>query len=158
MRFFKTTKLTLRQKQELLQLWNNEYPQTLQYNNLSEFDEYLNKLKDPRHILLLDEHDNIKGWYSDFIRDNDKWFLAILNTESQGQKFGTEFIKMGKEMNEELNGWIINSNQYLKKNGQFYKSPIDFYRKQGFEILEDITLKTEQLNAIKIKWSKINQH
>lgn len=154
MRFIKKKNLTLSQKQEIFELWNNEYPQDLRYKDISELHEYLKKLKDQNHILLMDENDKIKGWYSDFFRDNKRWFLAILSSDTQGRKLGTQIIKMAKEVNEELNGWVINSDNYIKGNGQFYKSPTDFYRKQGFQILEDIKLKTDQISAIKIKWSK----
>lgn len=61
---------------------------------------------------------------------------------------------MAKEVNEELNGWVIDPDYYMEANGQFYKTPIDFYIKQGFEILEEIKLKTDQISAIKIRWSK----
>lgn len=154
MNFIRRKNLTLGQKKELFELWNNEYPRSLKYNNISELDDYLKKLEDPNHILLIDEKDKIKGWYSDFIRDNEKWFLAILNSENQGQKFGTHIIELAKEVNEELNGWIITSDNYLKTNGQYYKSPVDFYRKQDFQILKDIKLVTNQISAIKIKWSR----
>lgn len=154
MRFIRRKHLTLREKQEIFELWNNEYPKDLQYREISELNEYLNKLKDKNHILLLDQNDNIKAWYSDFIRDNKRWFLAILSSEIQGKKLGTHIIRMAKEANEELYGWVINSNNYLKANGQSYKSPTDFYRKQGFQIFEDLSLETDKISAIQIRWSK----
>ena len=146
--------LTLGQKQEIFDLWNNEYPKSLQYNDISEMDEYLRKLTNPNHFLLLDDNDKIKGWYSDFLRDREKWFLVILSSENQGQKFGSQIIKLSQLINDELNGWIINSDNYKRSNGQFYKSPTEFYRKQGFEILENTKLETDQISAIKIKWIK----
>lgn len=146
--------LILSQKQELFELWNTEYPLDLQYKEISELDEYLKKLEDQNHILLMDENEKIIGWYSDFVRDNERWFLAILSSEIQGRKLGTLIIKIAKESNEKLNGWVINSDNYIKADGQFYKSPTDFYRKQGFQILEDIKLETDRISAIKIKWSK----
>ena len=154
MRFIQRKILTLRQKEEIFDLWNNEYPKNLQYNDVSEMDNYLVNLTNPNHIFLIDENDKIKGWYSEFHRNNEKWFLVILSSEKQGQKFGSQIIKMAQEKNEELNGWIINSDNYMRNNGQSYKSPIDFYRKQGFEILENTKLETDQLSVIKIKWIK----
>lgn len=154
MKIVRRKNLTSGQKKEIVELWNTEYPLTLQYKDISELDEYLKKLEDLNHILLMDENDKIKGWYSDFIRDNERWFLAILSSEIQGRKLGAQIIKNAKETNEELNGWVINSNNYKKADGQFYKSPTDFYRKQGFQILENIKLETDKIGAIKIKWSK----
>ena len=146
--------MTLSHKQEILHLWNEEYPKNLQYDDISKLNEYLTDLKDPNHLLLVDEKGKIKGWYSDFIRNDEKWFLLILSSENQGQKFGSQIIKMSKKWNEELNGWVINSDNYLKTNGQFYKSPLDFYRKQEFQILENNKLETDKINAIQIKWIK----
>ncbi len=154
MRFTKRKVLTLEHKQAILALWNNEYPQNLHFNDIFELQDYLSKMKDQNHILLLDQNDKIKAWYTDFIRDEERWFLAILHYEFQGRKFGTKIIQMAKETNVELNGWIINSDNYKKTNGKAYKPPVEFYRKQGFQILEEVTLETDQISAIKIKWSK----
>lgn len=154
MRFIKRKKLTSSQKQEIFELWNNEYPRNLKFNDIAELNEYLSKLEDQNHILLIDDNGKIEGWYSDFIRDKERWFLAILNSKIQGKKFGTQILKLAKEANEELKGWVINSDNYIKTNGQPYKSPTDFYKKQGFQILEETKLETDRLSAIKIKWSK----
>ena len=155
-RISKSKQLSSEQKQEILDLWNEEYPANLQYNDISELDEYLKKFEDQNHMLLIDENDRVKGWYADFLRDDERWFLAILHSEIQGRRFGTQLIEMAKKANEELNGWVIKEEIYLKRNGEMYRSPIEFYRKNGFEIFDQIQLKTEKVNAIKIRWSKRN--
>jgi len=157
-RITKRKNLTLGQKQELFELWNMEYPVNLQYKHVSELEDYLNKLEDQNHILLFDEKEKIKGWYCDFIRDNERWFLTILNAEIQGRKFGTQFIELAKEVNDELNGWVINTNNYFKANGEVYPSPIKFYIKKGFKILDKTELKTDKIRAIKVQWSKSGNH
>ena len=148
MRFIKRKKLTSGQKQEIFELWNNEYPRNLKYNDIAELNEYLSKLEDQNHILLIDDNGKIEGWYSDFIRDQERWFLAILNSKIQGKKFGTQILNMAKEANEELKGWVINSDNYIKTNGQPYKSPTDFYKKQGFQILEETKLETNRSTSL----------
>ena len=154
MRITKRKKLSPEQKQELFDLWNTEYPVNLRYNDISELEEYLNKFEDQNHILLIDENGRIKGWYADFLRDDGRWFLAILHPEIQGRGFGTQLIEMAKRTNEELNGWVIKEEIYLKRNGEMYRSPIEFYRKNGFDILDQTQLKTDKINAVKIHWSK----
>jgi len=153
-RFIKRKNLSLDQKRALFELWNSEFPKNLQYADIVELEKYISRLNDPVHILLTDENDKIKGWCAHFIRDDERWFLAILNSDIQGKKFGTQIIELAKQGNAELNGWIINSDEYIKANGESYKSPSDFYKKQGFQILEKVTLKTDQISAIKIKWCK----
>ncbi|MCH4824394.1 GNAT family N-acetyltransferase [Gramella lutea] len=152
MRFQQENILSLEQKKEILDLWNNEYPLNLNYQDISQLEDYLEKLKDQHHLLLLDENDKIKGWYSDFIREGERWFLAILDHKFQGRKFGRKMLEMAMESNCVLNGWIIPNDDYLKSNGEFYKSPIGFYQKIGFQILENIKLETEKIRAVKIQW------
>ncbi|MCM8568609.1 GNAT family N-acetyltransferase [Gramella jeungdoensis] len=152
MRFIKTRKPGVKQKEQLFKLWNNEYPKGLNYNDISELDEYLQKLEDQNHILLVTNNNEIKGWYADFIRDGERWFLAILDSEFQGKGYGNQILQMAKKTNRELSGWIIDSENYIRANDKPYRSPVAFYRKQGFQVLEDIKLQTEKINAIKIRW------
>ena len=41
--------LTIGEKTSICQLWNNEYPQQLNYQDVSGFDSYLNNLSEPTH-------------------------------------------------------------------------------------------------------------
>ncbi len=103
---------------------------------------------------MTDEKDKIKGWYSDFIRDNERWFLAILDSSIQGRKYGTKIIELAKEINEELNGWVIYSDNFIKANGEVYNTPLQFYKKNGFNILYQTKLKSHKISAIKVQWSR----
>lgn len=154
MRFIRTKSLTEAQKQELLVLWNSEYPRNLNYDNLQALEDYLNQLKDQNHMLLLDEQDHIRGWYFDFIREGERWFIIILDARAQGKKLGSQMIELAKQHNDELNGWVVSTDQYQKADGQLYLSPVDFYRKHGFSILPDKKLETDKISVIKIKWSR----
>jgi GNAT superfamily N-acetyltransferase len=150
----RTKILTSSQKQDLFELWNKEYPRDLKYENIKDFEDYLKPLKDLNSILLLDENEKIKGWYFDFLRENERWFAVILDSNIQGQNFGTQILNLSKVENTELNGWVIKSETYLKDNGEPYNSPIEFYRKNGFKILEETKLETDNISAIKVKWFK----
>ncbi len=68
MQFIKTSKLSKSQKQEICDLWNNEYPEKLNYRNLADFENYLKNLSKQSHIIMVDKDQNIKGWYFDFIK------------------------------------------------------------------------------------------
>lgn len=81
-------------------------------------------------------------------------FLAILDSAIQGKKYGTQLLDMAKEANKEVNRWVIKSDSYIKVNGNTYKSPIEFYRKNGFKILDNTQLKNNQISAIKVQWVK----
>jgi GNAT superfamily N-acetyltransferase len=152
MRFFEAKDLSQKQKLEIVDLWNCEYPKLLNLGGLPEFDIYLDTLSDKHHILLCDEDDSVKGWLIYFLRDDERCFAMLLDSGVQGQGMGSEFLRMAKERNSELNGWVIAHDTELKKNGEFYISPIEFYRKNGFEIRRDIQLKKENINGIKVIW------
>ena len=154
MKFRKTNTLTLNEKQQIFELWNSEYPQNLKYENFKQFENYLEDLTDQNHILVLDENESILGWYFDFIRENERWFAAILNSEFQGKNIGTSLMEQAKKDRADLNGWVISSNDYLKSNGSVYRSPVGFYLKNDFQIHKDIRLETDKISAIKISWEK----
>ena len=40
-----------------------------------------------------------------------------------------------------------------RENGEPYISPMSFYLKHGFEILQNERIETEMIQAVKIKWS-----
>jgi GNAT superfamily N-acetyltransferase len=152
MDFTITKVLNENQKIEIIKLWNSEYPKELSHSNLSDFDQYLQGLSDLNHILLSDENGKVKGWLIYFIRDNEKCFAMLLDSSLQGQGWGSKFLNLAKELNSELNGWVIDNDNEPKQNGENYKSPIGFYRKNGFEIRTDVQLKKKNINGIKVTW------
>ncbi len=154
MEFIKQKELSKYDKKEILNLWNAEYPEKLNYQTLSEFNNYLGNLTEQSHILMKNENQSIKGWYFDFIRENEKWFAIILDSAFHGKGFGTKILNLAKKKESELNGWVIDNNNEKKKNGELYKSPLDFYLKNGFKKLDKIRLELEILSAVKIKWKK----
>ena len=133
MEFKKLKELSKAHKEEVLNLWNNEYPEKLSYKTLQDFEDYLENLAEQFHILMINEKQEIKGWYFDFMRDNEKWFAIILDSKLQGKGLGTRILNMAKEKEIVLCGWVIDHNNYRKKKGEIYKSPIDFYLKNGFK-------------------------
>ena len=154
MQFIKTLKLSKSQKQEICDLWNNEYPEKLNYRNLADFENYLTNLIIQSHIIIVDKDQNIKGWYFDFIRENEKWFAIILDSKFQGKGLGKKMLNLVKEKESEINGWVIDHSNDKKQNGEIYESPLSFYLKNGFEILVKNRLEHEKISAVKIKWKK----
>ena len=142
------------EKQRVFELWNNEYPEQLIYNTMDEFEEYLGNLIDQNHALLVDNQGRIVGWYFDFIREEQRNFAIILDSEYHGKGFGTKLIDYAKGNQEELNGWVIDHSDYKKRSGGNYISPLDFYLKNGFEVIRNEKLVTSKTTAIKIKWKR----
>ena len=136
----------------LFNLWNNEYPVNLNYPSLEKFDKYLSGLEDVTHTFILDENIKIFGWYFDFIREEEKWFGLILDSAIHGKGYGAKMMERAMARNTELNGWVIENDDYLLKNGAKYKSPLGFYEKLGFSKIEGVKLKTSSFEAVKMKW------
>lgn len=154
MEFIRRSILSDSEKLEIFELWNNEYPKKLSYKSIREFDEYLKNLTQQSHILLIDSNGKIKGWYFDFIRDNEKWFAIILDSNIHGKRLGTRILELAKQKENELNGWVIDHNREQKKNGESYNSPLNFYLKNGFKIMINNRLELDKISAVKIKWKK----
>lgn len=154
MEFLKIQYLTASQKKEILSLWNNEYPVNLKHSSFASFENYLQNLKDQSHIILLNESQEIKGWYFDFIRENERWFAIILDKSVQGKGFGKMLLNLAKEKEAKLNGWVIDHDTDLKENGENYISPMGFYLKNGFSVETDNRLELNHISAVKICWTK----
>ncbi len=154
MEFIEKIELSKTDKKEILNLWNAEYPEKLNYQTLSEFERYLKNLTEQSHILMKSKNQSIKGWYFDFIRDKEKWFAIILDSKFHGKGLGTKILNLAKEKESELNGWVIDHNRDKKKNGEAYISPLNFYLKNGFEKLTENRLEMDKISAVQIKWKK----
>ena len=152
MEIIKQSQLSLQHKKTILELWNNEYPKNLEYQTVDEFENYLSNLLNPTHYLLL-INDNLIGWAFTFIRENETWFAIIISDKFQQKGYGKILLNELKKDHLFLNGWVIDNNNQLKSNGNLYKSPLEFYIKNEFAIIDNIRLETEKLSAVKIIWN-----
>ena len=77
----------------------------------------------------------------------------LVGSSLQGQGMGSQLLKLAKQYNSELNGWVIDNGEELKQNGGCYKSPIGFYLKNDFEVRSDVLMKKKNISAIKVTWT-----
>ena len=152
MKIEETSALSHAQALAVLQLWNAEYPVTLQYNS-DGFAEYLEGLMKQKHYLLSDEN-GICGWAFTFSRDSEVWFAIIIDGSIHGKGYGSLLLNKLKEKEPALNGWAIDHNTAKKAGGAAYLSPLRFYLKNNFTFT-NTRLETEKLSAIKICWSAL---
>jgi GNAT superfamily N-acetyltransferase len=152
MRIEQTQVLTKDQKKEIVDLWNKEYPTHLAYKHVSEFDEYLAGLTGYQHLLVHDEDKSINAWFMTFTREQARWFSMIVDSSLQGQGIGSQLLNAAKTTETELNGWATDHDRDVKADGTAYPSPIGFYLKNDFKILEDIRLEKGELSVVKIRW------
>ncbi|HQU55312.1 MAG: N-acetyltransferase [Lewinellaceae bacterium] len=154
MELIELNELTPSQKEEVIELWNREYPAKISLTGLTEFDLYLNSLLEPKHLVLLDAKQAIKGWLTYFFREGGQWFAILLDSSLQGQGWGTRILDLAKEKTNELHGWVIPDDGELKLNGEVYTSPLGFYVKNQFVIHPDIQSIKKDTLSIKISWQK----
>lgn len=144
--------LTDFQKNEIVKLWNKEYPSNLIYKSIDEFDEYLSKLIDPEYFIVSSDND-ILGWAVVFFREQEIWFAIILDSKVQSKGLGTKLLKELKVKYNTLNGWVVDHDNFSKIDGSNYKSPMQFYLKNNFFICENVRIENEKISAVKIRWN-----
>ncbi|QIH32315.1 GNAT family N-acetyltransferase [Sphingobacterium sp. DR205] len=151
LKFDYTISLSPVEKESVMKLWNGEYPAKLAYDKVEDFNTYINGLESPTHILVR-LNNEIIGWATKFYRNQEKWFAIILSSSIQGHRVGSKLMMDLKENEEMLYGWVIDHNDDRKINGELYLSPLNFYLKQGFDILKAQRLELPALSAVKISW------
>ncbi len=153
MEWIETDTITSHWKHEFLQLWNREYPINLTYSGIEELDHYLNNLSNKKYFLLV-ENDHLLAISMQFARENETWFLIIVDREQQQKGLGSQMLNKLKLVNESLSGWVIDRPGYQTGSGKDYQSPIEFYLKNEFRLLPDIRLETSAISAVRIVWRK----
>lgn len=152
MHIITTTHLTTDQKAAIFRLWNNEYPEQIGYSDMAGLGRYLANLTDQAHYLYIDEHSTITGWAFSFEREQERWFAIIVDSTQQRKGVGGAMLARLKEAAPSLNGWVVDHERYVRKNGERYASPLGFYTKHGFEVCADTRLEIDVLSAVKIRW------
>ena len=142
-----TKSLTEAQTTQIDHLWNELYPTNLE----NRFRQLLNGIEEYNHHVLLNETDIVMGWTAAFRRDGEIWFSILVPTENQNKGYGKMLIDSLKQSSKILCGWVIDHNNYLKKDGSTYYSPMQFYLKNGF-LITNIRLETDLISAVKIKF------
>lgn len=153
LKIIRTPALTDQENLQVLNLWNSQYPEKLSYHSLEAFKAYLQNLSNLKHFLLTNDDDLILGWALTFDRANERWFAIILADDIKGKGFGRKMLSQLKEQEPILNGWVIDHQNDLRKNGKPYLSPLKFYEKCDFEILTSERLELETISAVKIRWT-----
>lgn len=144
------------EKFQLFNLWNQEYPKQITFKNIAAFENYLLTVKINFHLLCINNDNEIIAWAFSFERDKEKWFVIIVSEEFKNNGIGSKLLNELKLNEPILNGWVIDHNNDKKMNGKAYISPLLFYKKCGFEILKDTRIISNNVSAVKVKWSTKN--
>ncbi len=148
MQIIKTKILSSNQLAQINQLWNDEYPINLK----DRFLMLLDGVEHYNHYVMEDAEHNILAWAVVFEKENETRFSIIVNSTYKQKGLGSRLVEKIKSENNLVYGWVIDHNEDLKSNGEPYQTPLLFYVKHGFEILNDIRIDNEMIKAVKIKW------
>ncbi len=141
------------QRLQIFRLWNNEYPAQLGYSDLEGFEKYLAGLVNPINFILRKEN-VLLAWAVAFDRDAERWFAIIVDSSTQKKGNGTLLLNTLKAEESSLCGWVTDHESYVKKDGSPYPSPLGFYLKNGFKVIDDVRFENEKLSAVKIMWQR----
>jgi hypothetical protein len=155
MKIIQTAILTFDQKQTLFELWNSEYPERIGYQELFEFENYLDGLSETKHYLLMDNQNELQGWAFSFVREEEDWFGIIINSKFHGKGFGTLLLNELKMIESVLNGWVIDHQNDFKQNNESYLTPLGFYTRNEFMVSPNIRMENEKISAVKIRWERM---
>lgn len=146
----KLPELSSAQKRRVVELWNAEYPASLQFQTIADFDEYLARVDEKTHFLSVDPGGKIAAWLMSFARENAKWFAIIVDRDAQGLGLGKRLINEVCSCENEIYGWVIATDEYRRSDGETYRSPLNFYEKLGFSVVPGETLMTQGISGVKI--------
>ncbi len=139
-------KITTDQFNQINNLWNQEYPKNL--NN--RFGKLLDGINTYEHHLSVNDTNEIIAWAVVFLRDEEFWFSILVHSKHQGKGYGKMLINSLKQKHNKLNGWVIDHNNDLKVNGDPYRSPMQFYLKNGFKVIPEERIEADIISAVKI--------
>ena len=154
MKVIKFENLTERQREQIVKIWNAEYPSNLKFSDQDAFNQYLEELDDLVHYYVNGDKKELIAWLATFNRQEEKWIVMLVDPTQQKKGLGTLLLNNVKQDEAELYGWVIDHNKDRKENGDPYSSPLNFYVRNGFEVLKDIRFENGKLSAVKIKWTK----
>lgn len=141
-----------REKDAILKLWNNEYPEQIR-TTATTLDAYFEELKPLAHYFLTDGK-AIYGWLFVFMRDGQRWFAMILDRSMHRKGYGSQMLGRAKKDADILYGWVTDHDRYVRKDGTAYPSPLHFYYKNGFKLITGERLEIDMLSAAKIRWTR----
>lgn len=153
MEIIEQKELTTEQKQQIHEIWNTVYSAKIAHKSIEEFEKYLTTVSPQKHIVAIEDN-KVMGWYFQFVREGEVWFAILLHPNAQGKGLGRTILSQAKADATELNGWVIDKSNEPKLDGSIYQSPLAFYTKNGFTVLNDVRLEVDVISAVKIKWSR----
>lgn len=138
--------------QAILVLWNEEYPVQLRMS-AEAFTAFVDRGGAVTHYVGT-AGDRLMGWGMCFDRAGERWFSLIVAREAWGQGIGRTIVEAMQADEPILCGWVIDHDRDYLASGERYTSPLGFYLKLGFDVLDDIRWEDDRISAVKIRWTR----
>lgn len=78
---------------------------------------------------------------------------SLFTPNYQKRGLGKAILDRAKLNNDKLSAWVVDSNSFNKSDEGQYRSPLNFYLKNGFR-KEPIRWDSEKIKPVKISWHK----
>jgi GNAT superfamily N-acetyltransferase len=78
----------------------------------------------------------------------------ILSRNSQGKGYGKQLLQKVQQEKNTLYGWVVVESDYIRNDGLPYPSPLNFYLKMGFQLMNE-KWETTTLKMERIVWSRV---
>lgn len=150
-----TKHISIEEQSQIVNIWNAVYPASVSFESMNVFKEFIDNITEKNHFIWRDGGQSVGGWLMTFTRDNVRNFVLLVAENNQGRGVGKMLIEEMKKVENEVTGLVVESDNYVRKNGSIYRSPIDFYKKLGFIVTDERVFK-HGINTVKVAYSRKN--
>lgn len=149
-----TSVLNPKQQVEFLNCWNEVYPFNLKFDDLKKMQSYFDGLQQLQFFLLVDGSIPATAFSFRFMRDEELWLAMLMPPSMQGKGYGSILLEELTENVDTISAWVVDHDLDVKADGTPYRSPLQFYLKNGFKVQEGVRLEIGAISAAKLIWKK----
>ncbi|MFK8055968.1 MAG: GNAT family N-acetyltransferase [Saprospiraceae bacterium] len=135
----------------VLELWNTGFPVEVQLTDVGALRKII-EAPNCAHYVLRNAASKIEAWLAVFDRYDTRWFSILVSPEAQGQGLGKALILHAKTVEHCLEGWVVQSDDHFRADGEVYTSPLAFYKKLGFRLNPNRFPSDGKLDVVCVKW------
>ncbi len=132
----------------------SEYPKFTREIKFLKFKNFLNQ-NEERKIIIATSDEKLIGWL--MVSFADKLgiyhFNMLVHRDFQRTGIGSKLLLNAKEHFNELYGVVVPVNRYKRRDGTQYRSPLEFYLRNGFQLTGKKFIGYKDVTMVEIKWS-----
>lgn len=149
-----TSVLNFKQQEELFHCWNSVYPTNVKFDDFGMMQSYFDGLQHLQFFLLIDGSIPATAFSFRFMREGELWLAILMPPSMQGKGYGSILLEELTENVDTISAWVVDHDLVVKTDGTPYRSPVQFYVKNGFELQEGVRLEIDTISAVKLIWKR----